>query len=80
MSASKLLLIIGLLFNLIGALMLWRFTPPSAGKLHKGAFMVTTKTVQDAVINEPRNRKLTNIGLLILAFGFLLQLIGIVVS
>lgn len=60
--------------------MLWRFTPPSAGKLHKGAFMVTTKTVQDAVINEPRNRKLTNIGLLILAFGFLLQLIGIVVS
>jgi hypothetical protein len=75
---SKELSIVGLSFNFVGAVLIWKFVPPSIAQLknNKGA-AITSETVEDAIQIDPKYRTLTRIGLILLVVGFLLQLIAV---
>lgn len=72
MTADKLLNIIGLSLNFLGAFTMWKFTPPA----FRGAMIYADDKVPEDYKNQKRVRR----GLFIMAVGFILQLIAIIIS
>lgn len=72
MNSIKILNLVGLILNFSGAFIMWRFTPP--------AFRNAMIYADDKVLEDFKNQKRVRRGLFIMAVGFILQLIAIIIS
>lgn len=75
----KLLNILGLLMNFIGALLLWKFIEPSPVEMRNNTVaIISTKTVARVTEKSLSYRRRTRYGLLLVGVGFLFQLVAAV--